>query len=72
MPFRFKQFAIQQEQTTQKVGTDSLLLACLAPTESIKTTLDIGTGSGLIALVYAQRNISCHITAIELQRRCSK
>ena len=65
MAFKFKQFSVQQDQTTQKVGTDSLLLACLAPLKNIHTVLDIGTGSGLIALVYAQRHISCTIQAIE-------
>ena len=65
MPFHFKQFSVHQDQTTQKVGTDSLLLACVVPLSEIKNVLDIGTGCGIITLVCAQRNPSLEILALE-------
>src|SRR5690606_6896046 len=56
-PFYFKQFAVADDQCTHKVGTDAVLLGSwtqVRPTD--KRMLDIGTGSGLIALMLAQRS----------------
>ncbi len=66
-PFQFKQFAIHQEKCSMKVGTDGILLGAWAPVEKTTTALDIGTGTGLIALMLAQgsccRNRSCFLPA---------
>lgn len=55
--FQFKQFSIQQHQTAMKVGADGVLLGAWTPIEhQPNTILDIGTGTGLIALMLAQKN----------------
>jgi len=64
-PFRFKQFIIQQKNAPMKVGTDGVLLGAWAGKGSPKRILDIGTGTGLIALMLAQRFPKSRITAIE-------
>ncbi len=68
-PFHFKKFSIFQEGVAQSVGTDGVLLGAWADTTSAKTILDIGTGTGLIALMLAQRTApDVTITAIDLHR----
>lgn len=62
--FRFKQFTINQDKCAFKVGTDGVLLGAYANVTGKKRILDIGTGTGLIALMVAQRCDS-EITAIE-------
>lgn len=64
--FKFKQFSIQQERTPMKVGTDGVLLGAWAEVENAARILDIGTGTGLIALMCAQRNAKAHIDALEI------
>lgn len=53
--FKFKQFAVYQERSAFKVGTDGVLLGACAEVEGKQKILDIGTGTGLIALMIAQR-----------------
>ena len=53
--FSFKQFTIYQDKCAFKVGTDGVLLGAYADISSAKRILDIGTGTGLIALMLAQR-----------------
>ena len=74
--FRFQQFTIHDDRCAMKVGTDGVLLGawCQLPTSSTDTAptsplkiLDVGTGSGLIALMLAQRFPQTHITALELE-----
>lgn len=67
-PFRFKQFTIEQSRAPMKVGTDGVLLGAWAGTTAPKRILDIGTGTGLIALMLAQRFPEAAITAIEPNR----
>lgn len=66
-PFRFKQFTINQDKCAMKIGTDGVLLGAWASVNnSMHTILDIGTGTGVIALMLAQRSIADTIEAIEL------
>jgi tRNA1Val (adenine37-N6)-methyltransferase len=65
-PFRFKQFDIDHDKCAMKVGTDGVLLGAWCDTKEAARVLDIGTGSGLIALMIAQRNAGCFIDAVEI------
>ncbi len=65
--FNFKQFTIIQERSAFKVGTDSVLLGACANIRGVRTILDIGTGTGVIALMLVQR-CNAEITAIEPDR----
>ncbi|WP_437397223.1 tRNA1(Val) (adenine(37)-N6)-methyltransferase [Flagellimonas lutimaris] len=66
-PFIFKEFTIHQDQCAMKVGTDGVLLGAWASLDKQpEFILDIGTGTGLIALQLAQRSSAEVIDAIEL------
>jgi tRNA1Val (adenine37-N6)-methyltransferase len=65
--FKFKQFTIHQDKTAMKIGTDSILLGSwLKMNPSYKSILDIGTGTGLLSLMMAQKNTEALITALEI------
>jgi len=64
--FRFKQFAMSQDRCAMKIGTDGVLLGAWAFCKQASQILDIGTGTGLIALMLAQRNPVAHIDALEI------
>jgi len=64
--FRFKQFDIKQEVSAMKIGTDGVLLGAWCKAEA-QNILDIGTGTGLIALMCAQKHPKAKITAIEIE-----
>jgi len=65
-PFRFKQFAIAQDRCSMKVGTDGVLLGAWANTDQVNSVLDIGTGTGLIAIMLGQRLPEAPIHAVEI------
>ncbi|MCB0546438.1 MAG: methyltransferase [Phaeodactylibacter sp.] len=71
-PFRFKQFSIQQDRCTMKVGTDGVLLGAWAKVDGAAQILDIGTGSGLIAIMLAQRAEQAEIHAVEVDRQAAE
>jgi len=64
--FQFKQFKILQEKSAMKVGIDGVLLGAWVQINSAVRILDVGTGTGLIALMLAQRS-EAQITAIEIE-----
>ncbi|MCF0159304.1 MAG: methyltransferase, partial [Bacteroidaceae bacterium] len=64
--FQFKQFTIRQDRCAMKVGTDGTLLGAWAPVQDAGMVLDIGTGTGLMALMIAQRQPSAWVEAIDL------
>lgn len=64
--FRFKQFTINQQNVPMKVNTDGVLLGAWVEVKLASTILDVGTGTGVIALMLAQRNLKAHIDAVEV------
>ena len=65
--FQFKHFSVNQDQTAMKIGTDGVLLGAWTPIENNpKSVLDIGTGTGIIALMLAQRSTAEQIDALEI------
>ncbi|MGV8962332.1 MAG: tRNA1(Val) (adenine(37)-N6)-methyltransferase [Candidatus Saccharimonadaceae bacterium] len=68
--FKFKQFTVFQDQCAMKVGTDGVLLGAWTKVNESNRILDIGTGTGLIALMLAQRNTNAQIKAIDIDEDC--
>ena len=64
--FQFKQFRIIQERSAMKVGMDGVLVGAWADPSTAERILDIGTGTGLIALMMAQKSNLAQIDAIEV------
>jgi tRNA1Val (adenine37-N6)-methyltransferase len=66
--FQFKQFKVHHDRATMKVGTDGVLLGAWAKIDEAQNILDIGTGTGLIALMLAQRTeSSTKIDGVEIE-----
>ena len=66
-PFQFKQFKVHQDQAAMKVGTDGVLLGAWTQiNDNANSILDIGSGTGLISLMMAQRSYVENIDAVEL------
>lgn len=65
--FQFKQFSVEQDRCAMKIGTDGVLLAAWTPVKNNPySILDIGTGTGIIALMLAQRSGAQQIDALEI------
>lgn len=65
--FKFKQFAVNQDRCAMKIGTDAVLLGAWCPIENNpKSILDIGAGTGILALMLAQRTNADQIDALEI------
>ena len=69
--FRFKRFTVKHDRCAMKVGTDGVLLGAWADIARAGTILDIGAGSGLVALICAQRSQAI-ITAVEIDESAAK
>lgn len=69
--FEFKQFKIYHDRCAMKVGTDGVLLGAWANVAESQQLLDIGTGSGLIAIMVAQRTKAA-ITGIEIDKNAAE
>ncbi|MFX3626010.1 MAG: tRNA1(Val) (adenine(37)-N6)-methyltransferase [bacterium] len=64
--FKFKKFDLDQEGCAMKMGTDAMLLGSLAQPNDAQNILDIGTGTGVLSLMLAQRCPNAIIDAIEI------
>jgi tRNA1Val (adenine37-N6)-methyltransferase len=69
--FQFKQFIIHQDQSAMKVGTDGVLLGAWANCSDARNILDIGSGTGLLALMCAQRS-HAQVIGIEIDAAAAK
>ncbi|MBR5744513.1 MAG: methyltransferase domain-containing protein, partial [Muribaculaceae bacterium] len=68
--FNFKRFSLHNEQSGMKVGTDGVVLGAWTNLPSKGLVLDVGTGTGLIALMVAQRS-ECRVVGIEIDEVAS-
>ena len=65
--FKFKQFEIQQSKNVFRVGTDGVLLGSLGVyVDNVSKVLEVGTGTGLISLMLAQRNSQADFLGIDV------
>ena len=69
--FHFKKFSIDDSKAAMKIGTDAVLLGSWVPCGNETRILDIGTGSGILALMMAQRNTDIAIDAVEIDHDAS-
>ncbi|TMP14065.1 methyltransferase [Pseudoalteromonas sp. S2893] len=70
--FTFKQFKVEHDSCAMKVSTDGILLGAWAYLKGAHTLLDIGTGTGLLALMCKQRQPALSITAVEIDEAAYK
>lgn len=70
--FQFRQFRVGHRRSSMKVGTDAVLLGAWADVTGVQTILDVGTGSGVIALMLAQRTSGeALINAVEIDNEAA-
>ncbi|QOI98684.1 MAG: methyltransferase [Flammeovirgaceae bacterium] len=70
--FQFRQFRVSHRRSSMKVGTDAVLLGAWADVSGINTVLDAGTGTGVIALMLAQRTAGqVKIDAVEIDHQAA-
>jgi tRNA1Val (adenine37-N6)-methyltransferase len=70
--FQFKQFNVDQSGCAMKINTDGVLLGVLAEADQPKNILDIGTGTGVITLMMAQRFENAQIDAVEIDQAAAE
>lgn len=70
--FKFKQFEVDQAGCAMKINTDGVLIGAMANHNMPKNILDIGTGTGVIALMLAQRFPDANIHAVEIDEQAAK
>ncbi|MCQ6956373.1 tRNA1(Val) (adenine(37)-N6)-methyltransferase [Mucilaginibacter aquariorum] len=70
--FKFKQFNVDQSGCAMKVNTDGVLLGALAEANTPQSIVDIGTGTGVIALMLAQRFTEAKIDAVEIDKEAAE
>jgi tRNA1Val (adenine37-N6)-methyltransferase len=70
--FKFKQFDVDQSGCAMKVNTDGVLLGALAEADNPQSIVDIGAGTGVIALMLTQRFAGARIDAVEIDEDAAK
>ena len=71
-PFHFQQFSVQQSGKVFRVGTDAVLLGVLCNVERSKRILEVGSGTGIVSLMAAQRNPKAQILALDINEEAVK
>jgi tRNA1Val (adenine37-N6)-methyltransferase len=70
--FQFKQFKVEQDRCAMKIGTDAVLMGALLPIDSkFKNALEVGSGTGVISLMIAQRTKKLQIQSVEIDADAS-
>ena len=64
--FRFRQFNIEQDRCAMKIGTDAVLLGAWVEVDGVQKALDVGTGTGVIAIMLAQRQPFLTVHGVEI------
>ncbi|SFT43258.1 tRNA1Val (adenine37-N6)-methyltransferase [Lishizhenia tianjinensis] len=72
MIFNFKHFSIEQSNAVLKVGTDAFVLGAFMEATSPKSVLDIGSGTGVLSLIAAQKFNRAHIDAVEIDEESAQ
>jgi tRNA1Val (adenine37-N6)-methyltransferase len=70
--FEFKQFSVNQEGCAMRINTDGVLLGAMTDHSNVSSVLDIGTGTGVIALMMAQKFPNAHVYAVEIDKQASE
>jgi len=70
--FQFKQFSVDQSNCAMKINTDGVLLGAIISANAPDNILDIGTGTGVIALMLAQRYLTASVDAVEVDENAAK
>lgn len=71
--FQFKQFTVWHDKCAMKVGTDGVLLGAWTSVRNVHRILDVGTGTGLVALMLAQRSLpDTNIVALEIDEAAAE
>lgn len=66
--FQFKQFGVTQEKSAMKISTDAVVLGAISGKGTVTRILEIGLGTGVVALMLAQRFREARITGVELDQ----
>ncbi len=69
---QFKEFSVRDDRCAMKIGTDALLLASWCSADSMLEIVDLGCGSGIIALMVAQRASQARVVGVELEENAAK
>jgi tRNA1Val (adenine37-N6)-methyltransferase len=70
--FHFKYFSIKQEVAAVKVGTDAMLLGAFVDVTDASNCLEIGTGTGVIALMLAQQKSNLQVVSLEIDKETAE
>jgi tRNA1Val (adenine37-N6)-methyltransferase len=69
--FKFKHFSVKQASSAMKVGTDAMVLGALVHKQNISSILEIGSGTGVIGLMLAQKFHNAQVLGVELDKEAA-
>lgn len=69
--FKFKHFSVKQASSAMKVGTDAMVLGALVHKQNVGSILDIGSGTGVIGLMLAQKFHNAQVLGVELDKEAA-